>query len=140
MSFLYHFYLVGRDNTVGIATRYGLDSPATDSRWLFGPHTLPYNWHLVSFPGIRQPGRGVDHPPPSNAIPLLHLWAIMVSSRVNFNFLLFKSQGREGEAWKPFRKSDVLSSSQINPLQTKRRLLYLKTQSVPRCKHFSSRL
>ena len=28
----------------------------------------------------------------------------------------------------------------INPLQTKRILLYLKTQSVPRCKHFSSRL
>ena len=27
-----------------------------------------------------------------------------------------------------------------NPLKTKRRLLYLKTQSVPRCKHFSSRL
>jgi len=28
----------------------------------------------------------------------------------------------------------------FNPLQTKRRPLYLKTQSVPRCKHFSSRL
>jgi hypothetical protein len=28
----------------------------------------------------------------------------------------------------------------INPLKTKRRPLYLKTQSVPRCKHFSSRL
>ena len=28
----------------------------------------------------------------------------------------------------------------INPLKTKHRLLYLKTQSVPRCKHFSSRL
>ena len=28
----------------------------------------------------------------------------------------------------------------LNPLQTKRRLLYLKTQAVPRCKHFSSRL
>jgi len=27
-----------------------------------------------------------------------------------------------------------------NPLQTKSRLLHLKTQSVPRCKHFSSRL
>jgi len=26
----------------------------------------------------------------------------------------------------------------INPLKTKRRLIYLKTQSVPRCKHFSS--
>ena len=28
----------------------------------------------------------------------------------------------------------------INPLKTKHRPLYLKTQSVPRCKHFSSRL
>ena len=28
----------------------------------------------------------------------------------------------------------------INSLKTKRRPLYLKTQSVPRCKHFSSRL
>ena len=28
----------------------------------------------------------------------------------------------------------------INPLKTKRRLLYLKAQSIPRCKHFSSRL
>jgi hypothetical protein len=28
----------------------------------------------------------------------------------------------------------------LNPLQTKRRPLYLKTQSVPRCKHLSSRL
>jgi len=28
----------------------------------------------------------------------------------------------------------------INPLKTKRRLLYLKTQSVPRCKHLSPRL
>ena len=28
----------------------------------------------------------------------------------------------------------------INPVKMKRRPLYLKTQSVPRCKHFSSRL
>ena len=28
----------------------------------------------------------------------------------------------------------------INPLQTKRRPLYLKTQFVPLCKHLSSRL
>jgi len=28
----------------------------------------------------------------------------------------------------------------VKLLKTKRRLLYLKTQSVPRCKHFSSRL
>jgi len=29
---------------------------------------------------------------------------------------------------------------QVNPLKTKRRPLYLKTQSVPRSEHFSSRL
>ena len=29
---------------------------------------------------------------------------------------------------------------QFNPLNTKRRLLYLKTQFLPRSKHFSSRL
>jgi len=28
----------------------------------------------------------------------------------------------------------------LNPLKMQRRLLYLKTESVPRCKHFSSRL
>jgi len=28
----------------------------------------------------------------------------------------------------------------VNHLKTKRRPLYLKTQSVPRCKHFSFRL
>ena len=32
------------------------------------------------------------------------------------------------------------NQSNINPLNTKRRLLYLKTQSVPLSKHFSSRL
>jgi len=34
----------------------------------------------------------------------------------------------------------LLVNIKFNPLKTKRRLLYLKTQSVPRCKHFSSRL
>jgi len=29
---------------------------------------------------------------------------------------------------------------EINHLKTKRKLLYLKTEFVPRCKHFSSRL
>ena len=35
---------------------------------------------------------------------------------------------------------DQSSNSFFNPLNTKRRLLYLKTQFVPRSKHFSSRL
>jgi hypothetical protein len=33
-----------------------------------------------------------------------------------------------------------VTQDEINPLKTKRRPLYLKTQSVPRSKHFSSRL
>ena len=35
---------------------------------------------------------------------------------------------------------DHLNVISINPLKTNRRQLYLKIQSVPRCKHFSSRL
>jgi len=34
----------------------------------------------------------------------------------------------------------IYMTTTVNPLKMKRRLLYLKTQSVPRCKHFSSRL
>ena len=33
-----------------------------------------------------------------------------------------------------------IQKEEINPLKTKRRLLYLKTQFVARSKHFSSRL
>jgi len=37
-------------------------------------------------------------------------------------------------------RSDNLLIGMFNPLKTKCRLLYLRTQSVLRCKHFSSRL
>ena len=36
-----------------------------DQPW--GPPSLLYNGYQVSFPGVKQPGRGVDHPPPSSA-------------------------------------------------------------------------
>ena len=32
-----------------------------------GSPSLLYNGHLVSFRGVKQPGRGVDHPLPSSA-------------------------------------------------------------------------
>ena len=35
---------------------------------------------------------------------------------------------------------NIKYTSKLNPLKTKRRLLYLRTQFVPRSKHFSSRL
>jgi hypothetical protein len=36
-----------------------------DRPW--GPRSLLYNVYRVSFPGIKRPGRGVDHPTPSSA-------------------------------------------------------------------------
>jgi len=55
------------------------------------PLSLLYNAYRVSFPRIKWPEHGVNHPPPSNAevnnsipIPLLPLWAFMASSRLNF--------------------------------------------------------
>jgi hypothetical protein len=66
-----------RDSSVGIATRYGLDGPGIESKWgrvfrsrpdrPWGPLSLLYNGYRVSFPGVKRPGRGVDHPPPSSA-------------------------------------------------------------------------
>jgi hypothetical protein len=38
------------------------------------------------------------------------------------------------------KRSQAIITIQINLLKTECRLLHLKTQSVPRCKHFSSRL
>ena len=37
-----------------------------------------------------------------------------------------------------FRRTTQVCLTLFNPLRTKRRPLYLKTQFVPRCKHFSS--
>ena len=70
--------LVGRDSAVGIATRYGLDGPGIESRWGGldfphpsrtdpGAHTASYTVGTGSFPGVKRPGRGVDHPPQSGA-------------------------------------------------------------------------
>jgi hypothetical protein len=69
--------MVGRDRSVGIATRYGLDDPGIESRWgreflkpsrpALGPHPASYTMDTGSFPGVKWPGRGVDHPPPYSA-------------------------------------------------------------------------
>ena len=36
-----------------------------DRPW--APPSLLYSGHRVYFPGVKRPGRGVDHPPPSSA-------------------------------------------------------------------------
>ena len=65
-----------RDSSVGIATRYGLDGPGIESRWGVeisatvqtgpGAHPASYTMGTWSFPGVKRPGRGADHPPPSS--------------------------------------------------------------------------
>ena len=58
-----------------------------------------------------------------------------------------RSSGRDfksGPFWEGpvnlLQPTGYVMHQQFNPLKTKRRLLYLKTQFVPRSKHFSSRL
>jgi hypothetical protein len=65
---------VGRDSSVGIATRYGLDGPGIEYRLraIFSApvqtspeaHPVSYTMGTGSFPGVKRPGLGVDHPPP----------------------------------------------------------------------------
>jgi len=80
---------------VGIATRYELDGPGTESRWGGGgsrfsapvqkgpgAHSAFCKMDTRSFLGVKRLRRGIEHPPPSNPevqeIPLLPLWAFMV--------------------------------------------------------------
>ena len=60
-------------SSVGIATCYRLDGPGIESRWgrdfphpsrpALGPTRSPIQWVPALFPGVKRPGRGVDHPP-----------------------------------------------------------------------------
>ena len=60
-----------------MATRYGLDGPGIESQWRARfsasvqtvPRAYPVSCTMSkgSFPGVKRPGRGVDHPPPSSA-------------------------------------------------------------------------
>jgi hypothetical protein len=61
-----HWNGVGRDSSVGIATRYGLDGPAIESRWGarfsapvqtgLGPTQPPMQWVPGFFPGGKAAG------------------------------------------------------------------------------------
>jgi hypothetical protein len=63
---------VGRDSFVGLATRYGLDGPEFESRrgarnsasvqTGLEAHRASCTMATGSFPGVKRPGRGVDHP------------------------------------------------------------------------------
>jgi hypothetical protein len=85
------FYM-GGDSSVGIANSYGLDGSGIESRWWArfsasvqtgpGAHPASYTMGTGPFPGVKRPGRGVDHPPPST---------VAVKERVQL-YLYFKSE------------------------------------------------
>ena len=58
---------MGRDSSVGIANRYGLDGPRIELVQT-GPGARPasYTMRTGLFPGVKRPGRDVDHPSPSS--------------------------------------------------------------------------
>jgi hypothetical protein len=63
--------LWSRDSVVGTATRFRLNGPGIESRWgLYFPHLgptqPPVQW-VPGLPGVKRPGRGIDHPPPPSA-------------------------------------------------------------------------
>ena len=68
--------VVGWDSSVGIATFYGLDSTGIECRWgrnfprlsrpALGTNPASYTMGAVSFQGVKRPGRGVYHSPPSS--------------------------------------------------------------------------
>ena len=63
---------MGRDSSVSTATRYGLDVTGIESRWGArlsapirtgpGAHPASYTMGTGSLPGVKRPGRGVEHP------------------------------------------------------------------------------
>ena len=72
-----HAFPRGPDSSVGIATHYGLDGPRIESRWEArfsapvqtgpGAHPSSCTMGTGSFPGVKRPEHGVDHPPSSSA-------------------------------------------------------------------------
>jgi hypothetical protein len=96
-----YFFFVGRDSSVGVATRYGLDGLGIESRRGRdfphpsrpppGTHPASYTMGTGSFSGVKRPGCGVDHNPQLAArlkerAELCR--AFMAFSRVNIIFYL----------------------------------------------------
>jgi hypothetical protein len=50
----------------------------------WGPPSLLYNVYRVSFPGIKRPWRGVDHPPTSSAKVNERIFSFTGQRRVDF--------------------------------------------------------
>ena len=89
---------MGRDSSVSIATRQGLDELGIESRWgrdfpqlskpTLGPTQPPIQWALGLFTGGKAAGAWQSSRK-SRAISLLTLLAFMACYRANFTFIFF---------------------------------------------------
>jgi hypothetical protein len=86
---------VGRNSSVGTATRYGLDGRGSNpcggeiSRTSPDrPRSLPRLLYsgTGSFSGVKRPGRGVDHPPPASAEVTERVQLYRVFQKELYNF------------------------------------------------------
>ena len=123
---------MGRDGSVGLATRYGLDSPWIEFRWgeifrtrpdqPWGPPSLLYNGCRVSFPGVKRPGRGVNHPPPPTA---------KVKAKVELYLYFLSGPSRSVLAWNlPLRTAYTYYRHSLLPLYYQWRMLCRESTSV----------
>ena len=93
----------GRDSSVGVETRYGLDGPGIESRWgarfsasvQTGPGAHPASYTMGTgslFPGVKWPGRDADPHlhyrgvKKGTAIPLPTLRALVAYKGGTFTF------------------------------------------------------
>jgi hypothetical protein len=85
-----------------------------------GSPPASYTAGIESFPGVKRPGRGVDHPPPSSSkveervdlIHILSLWIFLASSRVNCIFT-FISTNKSTQGYPQRIKTNLLHNTPV---------------------------
>ena len=141
--------LVGRHSSLGIATRCGLSGPGIESRWVRdfpkpsrptpGPTQPPIRiMDNGSFPGVKQPRRGVDHSPPSSAEVKgrveLHvyssLWAFVACSRANFTFATGLSPCLKFTAYTHYWKGSLVIRDRSGSSKTFRKISLVMNKCV----------
>ena len=114
----------------------------TSERLLFSKNTIV----KVQFNGQTQKGTAIDA---GNDVSRRECFTFL--SSINIKMVKYRSDKcaerdvRHGASKKLFTSKSEgkfveQQARKFNPLKTRRRPIFLKTQSVPRCKHFSSRL
>ena len=144
------FPLPDQDSSVSIATRCGpevRESNLGGARFSApvqtgpGAHPASCTMGTESFPGVKRPGRGVDHPPSSSAevkerIELylyLLLWAFVACYRVNWTFCTIPSSWQYHVVYETFPNQYTSARCKIRNSVDSRKLRWvcLRVYTVP---------